>query len=69
MAQEPAPASDVERVEAAYLETCAGDPQAALRAVIADALADLCERERRLTEACRVISRGCVRGELPRLDA
>ena len=69
MVDDVGPASDVERVEAAYLATFSGDSRAALRAVIADALADLCERERRLTEACQVIARGYVRGELPRLDA
>ena len=41
------------------------DALAALQAAIRDALADLTERERRVAEAGRLVSRGYVRGRTP----
>ncbi len=45
-----------------YLAAAAGDPYAALRSVIGDALADFAEMERRTRCADRLLSRGFVRG-------
>ncbi|CAH1670469.1 hypothetical protein [Chelatococcus asaccharovorans] len=47
----------VEAIAAAYLEE-KRDALAALEAVVRDALADLTERERRIGEAGRLVSRG-----------
>ncbi|MBS7703162.1 hypothetical protein [Chelatococcus asaccharovorans] len=51
----------VEAIAAAYLEE-ERDALAALEAVVRDALADLTERERRIGEAARFVSRGYIRG-------
>jgi len=51
----------VETVVRAYLEA-EGEPLAALRAAVRDALADIEDKERRLAAADRLISRGYVRG-------
>jgi hypothetical protein len=53
----------VDAVVRAYMEA-EGDPLAALRAAVRDAVADLAEKERRLAEAERLVSRGFVRGRL-----
>lgn len=50
---------DVEQIASSYLVESGGDPHRALRRIIADALADLHEIERR---SWRLISRGYVRG-------
>ncbi|GJE56831.1 MULTISPECIES: hypothetical protein [Methylobacterium] len=55
------PACPVEDIAQAYLGTVGGDAALALRRVIADALADLVEAERRTRETGRMISRGYVR--------
>ncbi|WP_043706796.1 hypothetical protein [Methylorubrum extorquens] len=61
----PAPRSGpVEDIARAYLVTADGDAEAALHAAIADALADLCEAERRTRRQDRLISRGYVRAAL-----
>ncbi|WP_336485600.1 hypothetical protein [Methylobacterium nigriterrae] len=52
----------VEAIAAAYLEAAQGDASAAIRAIIRDALTDLCEAERRTLRRDRLISRGYVRG-------
>ncbi|WP_210250983.1 hypothetical protein, partial [Methylobacterium sp. WL8] len=52
----------VEEIARAYLLTSAGDADLALRCVIADALSDLLESDRRARERSRLISRGYVRG-------
>lgn len=52
----------VEDIARAYLLTSAGDADLALRCVIADALSDLLEADRRARERSRLISRGFVRG-------
>ena len=54
----------VEGIARAYLVTAQGDAEAALHAAIADALADLCEAERRTRRQDRLISRGYVRAAL-----
>ncbi|MBS7699135.1 MULTISPECIES: hypothetical protein [unclassified Chelatococcus] len=51
----------VEAIAAAYLAE-ERDALAALEAAVRDALADLAERERRIAEAGRLVSRGYVRG-------
>ena len=56
------PACPVEDIARAYLLTSAGDADLALRCVIADALSDLLEADRRARERSRLISRGFVRG-------
>lgn len=56
--------STVETIALAYLEAARQDAQAAIRQVIADALTDLCEAERRSLRRDRLISRGYVRGGL-----
>lgn len=53
--------SPVEDIARAYLVTAQGDAEAALHAAIVDALADLCEAERRTVRQDRLISRGYVR--------
>lgn len=59
---EPSPACPVEDIARAYLLTSAGDADLALRCVIADALSDLLDADRRARERSRLISRGYVRG-------
>ncbi|WP_306461770.1 hypothetical protein [Salinarimonas soli] len=54
--------SPVEAIAAAYVQESGGDPEEALRAAIADALADLTEWERRTRRAERLVSRGYARG-------
>ena len=56
------PSCPVEEIARAYLLTSAGDADLALRCVIADALSDLLESDRRARERSRLISRGYVRG-------
>lgn len=58
---------DVGSIVRAYLEDACGDPEQALQAVVADALADLAEVERRTHQAESLISRGYVRGGPPPL--
>ena len=58
----PVPSCPAEALVAAYLASAGGDPRAALRAVVADALADLAETERRTRLAMQLVSRGYVRG-------
>jgi hypothetical protein len=53
-----------EAIAAAYLREARGDPERALRAAIADALADLTEWERRTRRAERLVSRGFARGRI-----
>ncbi|GEP09785.1 hypothetical protein [Methylobacterium gnaphalii] len=45
-----------------YLVRADGNPAVALRLVVRDALADLCEVERRLNRKSRFVSRGYTRG-------
>ncbi|GJE31949.1 hypothetical protein [Methylobacterium oxalidis] len=54
----------VEAIAAAYLDAAQGDAEAAMRAIIRDALTDLCEAERRTLRRDRLISRGYVRRAL-----
>jgi hypothetical protein len=54
----------VEAIAAAYLDAAEGDAEAAMLAIIRDALTDLCEAERRTLRRDRLISRGYVRGAL-----
>ncbi|WP_458436522.1 hypothetical protein [Methylorubrum extorquens] len=54
----------VEEIALSYLQTSEGDAGHALRCAIADALADLCEAERRSRRQDRLISRGYVRSAL-----
>ncbi|MDR7036572.1 hypothetical protein J2X36_001313 [Methylobacterium sp. BE186] len=54
----------VEAIAAAYLAAARGDAEAAMLAIIRDALTDLCEAERRTLRRDRLISRGYVRGAL-----
>jgi hypothetical protein len=55
--------SEVETIAANYLLESHGDPHRALRRIIADALADLLEWERRSRRAERLLSRGYVRSQ------
>jgi hypothetical protein len=57
-------AATVETIAQAYLAQAGGNAGEALREVIADALADLCEAERRTRRAERLVSRGYVRGQV-----
>lgn len=52
----------IEAIADSYIRLARGNPSAALRSVIADALADLCEAERRTACRDRLISYGYVRG-------
>lgn len=54
----------VEEIALSYLQTSEGDAGHALRCAISDALADLCEAERRSRRQDRLISRGYVRAAL-----
>ena len=54
----------VEAIASSYLIESGGDPHQALRSIVADALADLVEYERRSRRAERLLSRGYVRGQL-----
>lgn len=56
--------SGPEAIAAAYLAVCDGDPRHALVRAIGDALADLCEAERRCRQQGRLVSHGYVRGGL-----
>lgn len=56
--------SPVEAIAEAYVREADGDPERALRAAIADALADLTEWERRTRRAERLVSRGFARGRV-----
>jgi hypothetical protein len=61
--------SPVDAIVAAYVHEAGGDPEEALRAAIADALADLTEWERRTRRAERLVSRGYARGRIEGGDA
>lgn len=54
-----------ERIVVAYLLLSGGDAHRAIRALAHDALADLCEAERRCGERDRLISAGYVRRPPP----
>jgi hypothetical protein len=54
----------VETIASSYLIANGGDAHQALRSIVADALADLLEYERRSRRAERLLSRGYVRGQL-----
>ena len=54
----------VETIASSYLIENGGDSYQALRSIVADALADLVEYERRSRRAERLLSRGTVRGRL-----
>ncbi|GLS45574.1 hypothetical protein GGR33_004273 [Methylobacterium brachythecii] len=54
--------SEADAIVDAYLAKARGNPMDALRLVIRDALADLCESERRSREQRRLISYGYARG-------
>ncbi|MFG5120657.1 hypothetical protein [Methylorubrum sp. POS3] len=54
----------VEEIALSYLQTTEGDAGLALRCAISDALADLCEADRRSLQRDRLISRGYVRAAL-----
>lgn len=56
----------LDAVTATYLREAGGDPAAALRQAVADALAALDEAERQRAVQERLISRGYVRGARPR---
>lgn len=58
------PLGSVEEIALSYLQTSEGDAAHALRCAISDALADLCEAERRSRRQDRLISRGYVRAAL-----
>ena len=58
------PPDTVEEIARSYLLTSEGDAGLALRCAISDALADLCEAERRTRRQDRLISRGFVRAAL-----
>ncbi|MCY1644041.1 hypothetical protein [Methylorubrum sp. SL192] len=58
------PPDTVEEIARSYLLTSEGDAGMALRCAISDALADLCEAERRTRRQDRLISRGFVRAAL-----
>lgn len=58
------PPDTIEEIARSYLVTTAGDAGLALRCAISDALADLCEAERRTRCQDRLISRGYVRAAL-----
>jgi len=58
------PPDTVEEIARSYLQTSEGDAGLALRCAISDALADLCEAERRSRRQDRLISRGYVRAAL-----
>jgi hypothetical protein len=58
------PLGSVEEIALSYLQTSDGDAGHALRCAIADAMADLCEAERRTRRQDRLISRGYVRAAL-----
>ncbi len=58
------PTSPVETIAEAYVREADGDSERALRAAIADALADLTEWERRTRRAERLVSRGFARGRV-----
>jgi len=58
---EPCPFDLVEEIASAYLSEAAGDWSVALKAVIADAVADFLELERRTRYAERPVSRGFLR--------
>jgi hypothetical protein len=58
--------SHVDAIAQAYVEQAGGDHERALKAAIADALADLTEVERRSVRAERLVSKGYVRGRLVR---
>lgn len=53
---------DADAIADSYLANADGDAVLALRRAVADALADLCEAERRTVGRERLISRGFVRG-------
>ena len=55
------PLSEAERIAHAYALAARGDTWAALVQAVADALADLAEAERQITQRDRLISRGYVR--------
>jgi hypothetical protein len=59
----PEASNAVETIAASYLIENGGDPHLALRSIVADALADLIEYERRSRRAERLLSRGYVRGQ------
>lgn len=52
-----------ERIASAYLAQAGGDAHRAIRALARDAVADLCEAERRCGERDRLISAGYVRAK------
>ncbi|MCE4226194.1 hypothetical protein HCU64_20805 [Methylobacterium sp. C25] len=56
--------SEADAIVDAYLAKAGGNPGLALRLVIRDALADLCEAERREGERQRLVSYGFARGRL-----
>lgn len=58
------PPDTVEEIARSYLQTSEGNAAMALRCAISDALADLCEAERRSRRQDRLISRGYVRAAL-----
>lgn len=58
------PPDTVEEIARSYLQASEGDLGLALRCAISDALADLCEAERRTRRQDRFISRGYVRAAL-----
>ena len=58
------PPDTVEEIARSYLLTSEGDAAVALRCAISDALADLCEAERRTRRQDRLISQGYVRAAL-----
>jgi hypothetical protein len=57
---------EVETIASNYLAESRGDPYLAIRCIIADALADLLELERKSRQAERLVSRGFVRGRFQR---
>ena len=56
--------NEIEQIASSYLFESGGDPHRAMCRIIRDALADLCEVERRSRRSERLISRGYVRGRL-----
>ena len=61
-------ATTVDAMTRAYVKAAGGDPLAALRLAVADALHTLAEMDRRARQVERMVSRGFTRGAFQRSD-
>jgi hypothetical protein len=61
-------AATVDAITRAYVKAAGGDPLAALRLAVADALYTLAEMDRRARQVERMVSRGFTRGAFHRSD-